>query len=165
MSWPHLRLGCEIVRGRGVHAASTPPDNITLKRAEARAPSAATVLIKPPSEARGSSTGRGWRAASFRSSTPPRSATRQVQASATDRAPSGANDNLVGGAHKSGWPRTVFSKSQRDCINQPSVGRRSRLTLGGRPKRNQPQRGWIKWRIEETQPFQGSRNLGMGNPR
>jgi len=26
--------------GRGVHAASTPPDNITLKRAEARAPSA-----------------------------------------------------------------------------------------------------------------------------
>ena len=47
MSWRHLRLGCEIVRGRGVHAASTPPDNITLKRAEARAPSAATVLIKP----------------------------------------------------------------------------------------------------------------------
>jgi hypothetical protein len=35
MSWPHLQLGCEIVRGRGVHAASTPPDNIPLKRAEA----------------------------------------------------------------------------------------------------------------------------------
>jgi len=47
MSWPHLQLGCEIVRGRGVHAASTPPGNITLKRAEARAPSVATVLIKP----------------------------------------------------------------------------------------------------------------------
>jgi len=43
----HLQLGCEIVRGRGFHAASTPPDNITLKRAEARASSAATVLIKP----------------------------------------------------------------------------------------------------------------------
>jgi len=39
MSWPHLQLGCEIVQGRGVHAASTQPDNITLKRAEARAPS------------------------------------------------------------------------------------------------------------------------------
>jgi len=47
MPWPHLQLGSEIVRGRGVHAASTQPDNITLKRAEARAPSAATVLIKP----------------------------------------------------------------------------------------------------------------------
>jgi len=47
MSWAHLQLGCEIVRGRGVHAASTRPDNITLKRAEARAPSAATVLIEP----------------------------------------------------------------------------------------------------------------------
>jgi hypothetical protein len=35
MSWPHLQLGYEIVRGRGVHAASTPPDNITLKRAKA----------------------------------------------------------------------------------------------------------------------------------
>jgi hypothetical protein len=44
MSWPHLQLGCEIVPGRGVHAASTQPDNITLKRAEARAPSAATVF-------------------------------------------------------------------------------------------------------------------------
>jgi len=47
MSWPHLQLGGEIVRERGVHAAATQPGKITLKRAEARAPSAATVLIKP----------------------------------------------------------------------------------------------------------------------
>jgi len=36
--WPLLE--------RGVHAASSPPNRITLKRAEARAPIAATALVK-----------------------------------------------------------------------------------------------------------------------
>ena len=45
MSWPHLQLGCEIDRGRGVHAASTPPGNITLKRAEACVENAPPWLV------------------------------------------------------------------------------------------------------------------------
>jgi len=46
MSWPHLQLGCEIVRGAAFTPLQRRQTNITLKRAEARAPSAATVLIK-----------------------------------------------------------------------------------------------------------------------